>query len=59
MAPAIPDEPFRFFACTYCGADCRCPERLVQAYARQNVTRWCESCGRLFHIKMPPRGDAG
>ena len=48
-------EPYIDFPCPYCGADCPCSELLVREYAGQNVTRWCETCRRLFDVKMPDR----
>jgi hypothetical protein len=41
------------FPCTHCGADCLCPERVVKEYAGLNVTRWCDTCRRMFDVLMP------
>jgi CheY-like chemotaxis protein len=43
----------RFFPCTHCGTQCPCPERIIRRYAGENVTRRCDSCGRLFDARMP------
>jgi hypothetical protein len=41
------------FPCTYCGADCPCPEYIVTGFAGRTGTRWCETCQRLFDIRIP------
>src|SRR5688572_24826586 len=46
------------FSCTHCGARCSCAERLVKDYPGEHVTLWCDTCQRLFDVRMPPRGPS-
>jgi len=50
------DEHDRRFPCTHCGAQCPCREDVVERHWGQRVTLWCETCGNLFDVEMPPKG---
>ena len=54
----LPLEPSRNFPCTHCGAQCPVPVRLIEQYAGRPVTRWCDTCGKLFDVLMPPKEGA-
>jgi anti-sigma factor ChrR (cupin superfamily) len=41
-------------SCTHCGARWPCPDSVATTYAGRRVTRWCESCHRLFDVEFPP-----
>lgn len=49
------DVPHRNLPCTHCGAECLCSEYVVEQYAGRKVTRWCETCRRLFDVQMPAK----
>jgi hypothetical protein len=41
-------------SCTHCGARSSCPDSVARIYAGRQITRWCESCRRLFDVEFPP-----
>ena len=43
----------RFVPCTHCGAQNSIPESFTTIYAGRRVTRWCESCRKLFDVEFP------
>lgn len=43
----------RSVSCTHCGAQNSLRESLATEYAGRRVTRWCESCRRLFDVEFP------
>ena len=52
MRPPMGHEPYRYFPCTHCGAHSPYPVRLIEQYSGR-ITRQCETCGELFHIRIP------
>jgi predicted RNA-binding Zn-ribbon protein involved in translation (DUF1610 family) len=38
------------FPCPDCGTDWPCPEYILG----RKVTRWCETCRRMFDVVVPP-----
>lgn len=49
----------RFVPCPLCGAQHACSESVATRYAGRRVTRWCESCRRLFDVEFPRRTTLG
>ncbi len=43
----------RYVSCTHCGAQNSLPESFATIYAGRRVTRWCESCRKLFDVEFP------
>jgi predicted nucleic acid-binding Zn ribbon protein len=41
------------FPCPDCGTDWPCPEYIFTTYPGRKVTRWCETCRRLFDVEIP------
>lgn len=46
-------------SCTHCGASSPCSDSVANAYAGRRITRWCESCRRLFDAEFPPNRTIG
>jgi len=46
-------------SCTHCDARSSCPDSVARTYAGRRITRWCESCGRLFDVDLPPNQTLG
>jgi hypothetical protein len=40
-------------SCPYCGTDWPCPSYFFTTYAGRTVTRWCDTCQRLFDVEVP------
>lgn len=46
-------------SCTHCGARSSCQDSVAKIYAGRRITRWCESCRRLFDVAFPPNQTLG
>ena len=42
----------RYVPCTHCGAQNALTESFATVYAGRRVTRWCESCQKLFDVEF-------
>jgi transcription elongation factor Elf1 len=41
-------------SCSHCGAAHQMTEYFAILYAGRKVTRWCETCHRMFAVQVPP-----
>lgn len=46
-------------SCTHCDARSSCPTSVAKIYAGRRITRWCDSCSRLFDVEFPPNQTLG
>lgn len=46
-------------SCTHCGARSSCPDSVARIYAGRRITRWCDSCSRLFDVEFPRNQTLG